>query len=246
MNMQITLIRHALSCNNVRRQAKVQCNIRVNDYDEDPSLTAHGRRSAHYVAGSEAYACDRAYCSPLHRAIETSLALWPQQPITVAPYVVERRTRPQGRSMADLRARVRSHYGDQTASRISADVRSEHEPLPPQMYGSNFNAFVHWLLQDNRRLAPRIAVLSHADYILHVLQTLSAQRVPGAAETYSTLRSNKDLAWTNMFAVRLHVSASEPPLRVELMTAGVAATAQCEAVARDAESCDALHQSRFG
>ncbi len=217
--------------------------------DINPNLTVFGREAAQSVgqSGVPWQRADIVFASPLHRAIETALAVFPQQPIVLAPFIAENHTPDLHLSASDVVARIRRRYGESAASRVHTTVQHRDVHLPPEMFRSNFGNFVHWLLTTVNKLPARVAVVSHADYMLYILRVLAAQRVPGAAEANAALRRNPQLGWTNMFAISVVVApSSNPPMYVNLQSEGVLSEGTCDDTLIDVTSCDPDWQQRYG
>jgi broad specificity phosphatase PhoE len=217
--------------------------------DINPNLTGFGRRAAGEVGKSPGVwqDADLVLASPLHRAIETALGVFPDKDIVLAPYVAENHTPDLRLSASDVAARVRRRYGEAAARRIRTTAQYTDSNLPPEMFQSNFGNFIQWLLLTVRVLPERVAVVSHADYMLYILSMLSAQHIPGAAEATRVLRSNPQLGWTNMFAVSIVVQpALNPPMKVTLQSEGIISEGTCDDTLADVTSCDPDWEQRYG
>ena len=91
MKLTLYMTRHGLSCSNILHHKDLRLNP-LNGLYKDPFLSKKGveqsTRSSSYLS-EKIGKVDLVLCSPLVRAIETSVLMFPNQDVYVCPYICE-------------------------------------------------------------------------------------------------------------------------------------------------------------
>ena len=92
MIITVFLIRHGLSCCNILHHDQIKYLAYANTFRQDPYLTEIGKkqstRGSKYIE-NKLPPIDIVLSSPLIRAIETALYMFPENEIDVTPYICE-------------------------------------------------------------------------------------------------------------------------------------------------------------
>ena len=222
--MPVTLIRHAHSCTNLSRQFKEECaSYSRPARRSDPELTAMGASQARQRGGGDSGVV---YSSPLVRALQTALLLFPRSTVVVIPWACENHgSLPKhGGSLSSLRRRLGRLVSPEDLARC--DFRRVAGPDGALLQQAYLSSFARMLLEVGDG-----PVVTHSGVILKGIKALDKLGFPGASRVRRHFRGRRRLPWTNLFAVDVSGSG------VALRSPGDTVRADCSALAEAAAAC---------
>lgn len=166
MKIKLYLIRHGLSCCNVMHHPKLKHMAIVNAFHKDPYLTKKGEeqsiKAGKYIENKIPNP-DIVITSPLIRAMETGLCMFPNNKIHVAPYICEKRPNAENLPYKWKTQKQRLEDIDIKLNRIS------HREKIDGLTKSNFPSFIDHLLQQYNVENKNICIVTHSLLMMEIL-----------------------------------------------------------------------------
>lgn len=167
MILNIFFIRHGLSCSNVLHYTHPHASI-INTCNKDPFLSTMGvnqsKKSSVFLA-KKIPSFDIVLSSPLIRAIETGLCMFPNNIVEISPYICEIRN-----SLENIPFSQKKQI-DRLSSKNESYKQVKFCYNTPGLTDNNLKKFIKYLLQNYDVESKNIAVITHSLFLMKILKT---------------------------------------------------------------------------
>jgi len=165
MKLSFYLIRHGLSCGNIIYHPDINL-VPLNSFFRDPYLTEKGVEQSNkcsvYVK-NKLPQIDIVLSSPLIRAIETALCMFPDNIIEIAPYVCE--------SVRTLE-NIPHNYKNQNKrlqEKVKNHERVKHCTHNKGLHESSLKNFIKHLQENYNVIDKEIAIVTHSNFMMNII-----------------------------------------------------------------------------
>ena len=164
MKLTLYLIRHGLSCCNIRHHKDLHLSP-LNAVHKDPLLSNKGveqsKKGGKFLE-SKNLSFDLVLCSSLIRAIETALCMFPNNNVEIAPYICEKRCSLENKPYNKNRQKKRlKQY-------INGYERVKHCSQSNGLSDTNLKKFIQYLLKNYSVDDKNIAIVTHSIFLMEI------------------------------------------------------------------------------
>jgi len=146
MKIDLILIRHQQSCNNKVAQLESRLSQWKRAFYPDPPITHYGMQQLKAIQDRVDFEndVDLVLSSPMLRAIQTAVELFPKKQIWITPFTKENHSGVSNKPSTI--GRQKTFFNKQDWNRLHYDyVCNERKEFSEDAFESNFNKFLKWL-----------------------------------------------------------------------------------------------------